>query len=931
MKWPAVLLILICVSTPDLYGQDSLRLRDRVDPSFYITVASSAGRARFHYDIGNGSEAEQSIWLVHILPRNELDVANIVSPFHWTGHYDSGETGQSIRWATGDRNVTPGETLVGFAFDCSAIVGLLDSYLEGYAQVPVFEEGFATDNIPGYYDHTPYGPGKVVIIAGPVSPPMPFDPIVMIDSLEAALPIVRSLGWMNSDATRSRYADILERARTDLNAQNYTSASSRLDSLLISSKSDSGVTLDSQAFALIHFNTEYLKNHLPAAPPPMANILQNPGFESGTTSWSFYTNGSGEFEATGPAYAGSNSGHVAITTQGSNVQLFQSGLTLQPHTLYRLSFAAKCNTGHDVDISVQKHGSPYTNYGLSAHQFDLTTSWNTYSIEFTTDGFSSAVTDGRLMLWLAPYDAANDEYWFDEVSLGIVGDSVQIPSAPTLSSPANNATAVSQSPTLSWNASTGAASYTLQVSTSSGFGTMVVNQTGITAASYGISGLSASTTYYWRVRATNSAGTSSWSSTWSFTTSGGGGGGQNVLANGGFEDDISPWYFYTNGSGDVEAGSPAYQGTYAAHITIGGSGSNVQLHQTGITLDPNTLYRLSFAAKCNSGHDVNVSLFQTASPYTNYGLSSYEFNLTSSWNMYSVEFTSTGSSSQVTDGRLMFWLAPYASSGDNYWFDEIVLEKVGDTVEVPAVPTLASPANQDTGVSQNPTLSWTSSTGATSYGLQVSTSSGFGTTIVNQTGIQTTSYGASGLSPSTTYYWRVNATNSAGTSSWSTVRSFTTASGGGGGTNLLANGGFESGTDSWNFYTNGDGSLDAGTPAYQGSASGVVSITSTGNNMQLQQTGFTLQEGATYQLQFAVKANHARSIRVFIHKNTAAYDNYGLDEWVDVGTSWSLITLTFTASEFSGQTTNTRLRFWFVDEAEAGDTFSFDSITLVRQ
>lgn len=92
------------------------------------------------------------------------------------------------------------------------------------------------------------------------------------------------------------------------------------------------------------------------------------------------------------------------------------------------------------------------------------------------------------------------------------------PSAPTLSSPANGATGVSTSPTLVWNASSGATSYRLQVSTSSSFSTLTFDQSGITSTSQVVSGLANSTTYYWRVNASNSAGTSAWSSVWSFTT-----------------------------------------------------------------------------------------------------------------------------------------------------------------------------------------------------------------------------------------------------------------------------------------------------------------------------------------------------------------------------------------------------------------------------
>jgi len=96
------------------------------------------------------------------------------------------------------------------------------------------------------------------------------------------------------------------------------------------------------------------------------------------------------------------------------------------------------------------------------------------------------------------------------------------------------------------------------------------------------------------------------------------------------------------------------------------------------------------------------------------------------------------------------------------------------TDTAPAPPILSSPANGDTGVSTNPTLSWNASSGATSYTLQVSTNSSFTSFVVNQSGIATTSYPVSGLSNSSTYYWRVNATNSYGTSEWSSIWSFTT-------------------------------------------------------------------------------------------------------------------------------------------------------------
>lgn len=92
----------------------------------------------------------------------------------------------------------------------------------------------------------------------------------------------------------------------------------------------------------------------------------------------------------------------------------------------------------------------------------------------------------------------------------------------------------------------------------------------------------------------------------------------------------------------------------------------------------------------------------------------------------------------------------------------------------PAVPLLASPANAATGVSLTASLSWNPAATAASYAVQVSIDPNFGTTVINRSALTTTSSALSGLTNGTVYYWRVNATNAAGTSAWSAARSFTT-------------------------------------------------------------------------------------------------------------------------------------------------------------
>lgn len=147
------------------------------------------------------------------------------------------------------------------------------------------------------------------------------------------------------------------------------------------------------------------------------NIVQNPGFEAGKNFWNFYTDSQGEFVTVDPGFEGSRAGKVLIIQGANNIQLYQADMTLEPNIRYVLTFSARSNTGHDLTVSILKHGSPYTNYGLENHAFNLTKSWQTFSVEFTTANFVSTVRDARLQFWLAKYGSANDEFYFDSVSL----------------------------------------------------------------------------------------------------------------------------------------------------------------------------------------------------------------------------------------------------------------------------------------------------------------------------------------------------------------------------------------------------------------------------------------------------------------------------------------------------------------------------------
>ncbi len=95
------------------------------------------------------------------------------------------------------------------------------------------------------------------------------------------------------------------------------------------------------------------------------------------------------------------------------------------------------------------------------------------------------------------------------------------------------------------------------------------------------------------------------------------------------------------------------------------------------------------------------------------------------------------------------------------------------TLRIPGSPCLIAPANQVVNQPLSLVLVWTRSTSAISYRVQLSTDSLFSSLILN-TGTSDSAREISGLSNSTRYFWRVNASNTHGVSPWSNRQCFTT-------------------------------------------------------------------------------------------------------------------------------------------------------------
>lgn len=150
------------------------------------------------------------------------------------------------------------------------------------------------------------------------------------------------------------------------------------------------------------------------------NILRNGSFETGTSPWAHYTNGSGSFAVITGGTDGTKAARVTVTNPGSNVQLNQVGFSLEPNTLYRLTFDAYSSTGNDLSVFVHRNTSPYTNYGVNNFIADLSTGWQRYTLIFTSGGFAARTTDTRLRFWFPGFAQAGDHYFIDNISISAV-------------------------------------------------------------------------------------------------------------------------------------------------------------------------------------------------------------------------------------------------------------------------------------------------------------------------------------------------------------------------------------------------------------------------------------------------------------------------------------------------------------------------------
>lgn len=410
-----------------------------------------------------------------------------------------------------------------------------------------------------------------------------------------------------------------------------------------------------------------------------------------------------------------------------------------------------------------------------------------------------------------------------------------IPAAPSLLSPSDGVSNMSIRPTLSWNPSVGASSYRVQVSESSSFTTTIFDDSTITSTARQVGPLASNRTFYWRVSAKSTSGSGSFSNPRQFRTlaapsytkisvrsSFTSPGSRPIgLAWDGYNlwmlDNLNKLYkldtagnvrqqLSLNISSDARDltwdGTGLWIGGYdgLGHLKIDSAGRRMDSlyvfywWHSGIEWDGKFFwignYNNSVIHKNNrDGSEIlnwsSGAIFGHPTGISYDGINLWVGTSAEGFTKDIFKFSTTGQTLFKAD-LTPLGLNPTAGSfasvawdGQSLWYasdDQFKIFRLNVPYyhQPPPVPALVSPADGATGQSTSVSFTWQESLDASSYRLQIASSSTFATLMFDDSTITSTTASVSGLAGGTAFYWRVRAKNSAGWSNYSPVWSFTT-------------------------------------------------------------------------------------------------------------------------------------------------------------
>ncbi len=372
---------------------------------------------------------------------------------------------------------------------------------------------------------------------------------------------------------------------------------------------------------------------------------------------------------------------------------------------------------------------------------------------------------------------------------------------PTLFNPPNEITNYVTTVNFSWEGFLAATNYRIQIATDDEFENIVYEQVDLTTTNLLYTGLELTTQYYWRVKMISPCDEGDWSDIWTFTTGA-------FIQIGTGTNIIGQWDFpapYGNNSPSakhqflIRASELSDAGMYPGLFTS--LSFEVINLNSGATLQDYTI-SLKHTTENEIGETWDLSDWTQVYGPVDYspflGWNSHIFDNIFIWdgesnilvdicfndypeNMSTYNEGTTFSITDFNSSRYYTgWGYQYTCTAPEYtsWTNARPNMLFGVDISGILPPLLASPANNTYGVPTTPLFEWNATEGATNYNIQVATDANFLNIVIDQAGLEATSYqvpAGSALLESNIYYWRVNGSDLEGnTSYWSRVWGFST-------------------------------------------------------------------------------------------------------------------------------------------------------------
>jgi len=370
--------------------------------------------------------------------------------------------------------------------------------------------------------------------------------------------------------------------------------------------------------------------------------------------------------------------------------------------------------------------------------------------------------------------------------------------------PNNGASNQNTSVTINWSAMSGNAGYLYELDTTPNFNSPLFSSgTTITNSSQmNLSDLWFGTTYYWRAAVKNGVDTSDWGPTWSFTTRDGiNNFSPNNLSNNQTTTLTLDWSSMTGNTGYLyeldttpNFNSSFYVGNSTATNTSQVSVSdlyfgttyywraavknNVDTSSWSTTFSFRTTDGVLNLSPTNAATSVSINpILDWTSSGGNTGYL-YEIDTVPSFgsSLYQGGLTLVNNSQQSLSnllyGTTYYWRAAITNNVDTSQWSNMTYFTTA--FQITAIPLLISPPDLSTAIPVAPLLlTWDSIPAVTSYQIQYSTDNTFSTNVNTSTSLLLNTT-ITGLSHSTTYYWRVRGSDGLGFSPWSAIWSFDT-------------------------------------------------------------------------------------------------------------------------------------------------------------